>query len=389
MTIMRCFVVVAVCLWTTGCVAETTHTRTPTTPATRSPGLMPSAPIKDAARWKHIKVPPLGETTLALTDVVATGAGDAWAVGAEDDREDGDGFPLLLRWDGSRWARSRLPWQPNYLDAIDTDGPDDIWLAGGEEVARRHDGRWTVRRPFGDFDDHGIHFRGISADKGRAVVIDSERHIVQWNGKRFSTHRVGDGDVLNGVSLVRGRAWIVGAKGRAGCQGTTPKILRLTPEGELQDMPVPDVPGGALNSVRQVAPNDVWAVGTISTKGDQASPCPGTVTAPPVDAARPLVMHWDGVTWKHVLLPAWSLSLTKVTATERNEVWASGTDPRHEEVVAFLRYDGATWSREDTHPGGTDNVVSVSDIPGTSELWAVGTVRASSDNPGAFILRRR
>jgi len=79
--------------------------------------------------------------------------------------------------------------------------------------------------------------------------------------------------------------------------------------------------GYELTAVAAVSGHDVWAVGA----GDVASQEGGT--------AKTLALHWNGTTWNSVATP---------------------------------------------HPNPYDALNSVTSIPGTNDLWAVGTTTARS-----------
>ncbi|TMR97431.1 hypothetical protein [Nonomuraea basaltis] len=205
-----------------------------------------------------------------------------------------------------------------------------------------------------------------------------------------------DGSRFNAVSFKSGHAWIVGAKNRAKCEGVTPAIWHGDPADKdwgLDNMLVPDVRGGVLKSIWQTDPDDVWAVGEVFPSEQEhdylSDKCIDKATGKEEDVLpAPLVMHWDGVTWEHVKLPAWNVSLTGIAAAGKHDVWASGIDLVTDEVV-FLHYDGGKWTRKNRFVGGSDNNVKMTTIPGTSELWAVGSINGERDDEKAFILRRR
>ncbi|MGP3919233.1 hypothetical protein [Nonomuraea sp. 10N515B] len=333
-----------------------------------------------------------------MIEVEAAGPRDAWAIGSEAGAEDDEGRGVLLQWDGSTWARVRLPWEKYSINGLDVDGPDDVWILAGSELARRSGGRWTTFEPFGIAENYRLN--DISVDKGRAVLI-GEGHegpvIVYWDGRRFSMDTIYDRNRrLHAVSFKSGHTWIVGAQSRAKCQGITPTIQHGDPADKNlimdDNMLIPIVRGGVLKSVWQTDPDDVWAVGEVSPGERErdylSAKCLRKATGEEEDVPpAPLVMHWDGATWKHAKLPAWNVSLTSVTAAGKNDVWASGTDPANN--VVFLHYDGEKWTRKDRVVSGSDSKANMTTIPGTSELWAVGSINGESDDEEAFILRRR
>ncbi|WP_141576677.1 hypothetical protein [Actinomadura sp. WMMA1423] len=95
--------------------------------------------------------------------------------------------------------------------------------------------------------------------------------------------------------------------------------------------------------------------------------------------------------------------LQGVTAldTDRNDIWVGGVDLDHRNQMLFLHYDGKAWTREYGPPLMTGaaaedglnrvNRSRLTAVPGTSALWAVGSVRMGTDNGDPeehFVLRR-
>ncbi|MEV4355313.1 hypothetical protein [Nonomuraea sp. NPDC049625] len=77
-----------------------------------------------------------------------------------------------------------------------------------------------------------------------------------------------------------------------------------------------------------------------------------------------------------------------MTAFGKDDVWASGTDPLHPGKAILLHCDGTSWTRETISAGGT-GYAAIAAIPGTSDLWGVGSVGEETDSEQPFIVRRR
>ncbi|MET7462272.1 hypothetical protein [Nonomuraea sp. NPDC005501] len=379
---------------TPGAVLSPTPPISPAATASAAPITSPTPgdPIEQSRRWKDIKVPTLTRGS-GMIEVQALAPRDAWAIGFEDSADDELGWGVLMRWDGSTWARIPLPWHKlEFLSALDVDGQDDVWISAGSKLARRSGGRWTTFEPFGIAEN--FFFSDIAVDKGRAVLLGDGPElpfVVHWDGRKFSMDSVGDGTRMNAVSFKSGHEWIVGATDHLKCEGVTPEIWHTGPahtNWNMNDGNIPHIRGGVLKSVWQTDPEDVWAVGEISSSEQERDHQSGEC----IEKTRsnvlpvPLVMHWDGVAWKRVELPAWNVSLTSVTAAGKNNVWASGIGPADE--IVFLHYDGEKWTREDRR-GAAESNVNTTTIPGTSDLWSVGTINGKTDNAQAFFLRRR
>lgn len=85
------------------------------------------APPGEWRRW------PSAPTALDLRDVVATGVGDAWAVGGYAGEQPTADSPLVLHYRDGEWASVELPdslRQAARLTAVDAIGPSNVWVAG-------------------------------------------------------------------------------------------------------------------------------------------------------------------------------------------------------------------------------------------------------------------
>ncbi|MEU8120521.1 hypothetical protein AB0C21_17575 [Spirillospora sp. NPDC049024] len=253
--------------------------------------------------------------------------------------------------------------------------------------------RWSDHRPFGDRD--GYHLADVTATGGKAWFAGSGRDggvVAEWDGQAFRHVRTGIGGglgQLNAVSVKDGQLWAVGSAGDENApQGPLVYHEALDGKGPVRQQ-VLGVPQGELTGIWQVSPSDVWAVGFLHCYGD--------------DCERPLAMHWDGSAWSRVQVPLRIGELRGVAAIgkDRNDVWLSGVDLDHRNQMLFLHYDGKAWTREYgpqlmTGASAEDdlNRVNRSDlapVPGTSTLWAVGSVGAGTDDGDPeeyFVLRR-
>src|SRR5439155_10907094 len=87
---------------------------------------------------------------------------------------------------------------------------------------------------------------------------------------------------LEAVAALSARdVWAVGFEGP---QGTSTPRIEHWDGVRWEIVPSPHVTGADLDGVAAVSPSDVWAVGTISASTSSDTP-------------RPLIEHWDGVSW--------------------------------------------------------------------------------------------
>jgi hypothetical protein len=124
---------------------------------------------------------------------------------------------------------------------------------------------------------------------------------------------------------------------------------------------------GVLNSVVALAPNDVWAVGTVNYPG------PGVIE------------HWDGHQWSYMRTT--EANLRSVAAISSKDVWAVGQQYARngDEDTIALHFDGSKWNTVKTpnplqkHPGTNENwLTSISPLSST-DLW-VSALWRDTDN---------
>lgn len=130
-------------------------------------------------------------------------------------------------------------------------------------------------------------------------------------------------------------------------------------EGGPSIMPMPDIPGGRLNAVDAVGPDDVWAVGKVMTET--------------------LILHYNGTSWSQFPSPnpgANSNELFDVVAIAANDVWAVGAYRSSATTYQALtvRWNGTDWSAI-TNLNISDSWLYGVDASASDNVWAVGDVR--------------
>ena len=158
--------------------------------------------------------------------------------------------------------------------------------------------------------------------------------------------------------------------------------------GAASTLPVPPVtggtrtPAGELEGVAATSAKNAWAVGITKT-------------------VQPLIMHWNGTTWKQVPSPRAGANsfLSAVAATSARNAWAVGRDPLLTGGALILQWNGTAWklvaSRSPVDAGLTGVAATSS-----RNAWAVGSNRLGktlimhwngsawtqvpSPNPGGF-----
>jgi hypothetical protein len=276
--------------------------------------------------------------------VSASGADEAWAVGAYRDPA-ADVNPLAEHWNGTSWTRVTVPvpaGQTATLSGVDDLGPDNAWAVGSS-----------------------------SGSAGNITLIE------HWNGTTWSvvpspnpaTGTTNDSDSLNAIGGTGADdLWAAGLESSA--ESNTLGLLFEQWNGTTWTAAPSPTPGGKFqiaNAITAISPDDVWAVGSDVTGND--------VT---------LAAHWNGKKWS--LVPTPNLSdvgrapqdqLTGVSALGADNVWASGytsnvnggnfADP------FVLHWDGTTWALSKTPNLGTEgsSLRAIQAISPT-DVWAVG-----------------
>ena len=219
-----------------------------------------------------------------LRGIVETGPERAWAVGTAGTHG------LVLRWNGTRWNRARLPFDPDRspsLSSIAAVSRHDVWAVGtirepGSDpalgitnpVALHWDGStWTqVRVPHaGAFPESLASVTARASDDAWAVGTTADENastnpglVYRWNGTKWSESPhpfIGSGqNRLTGVGApAAGAAWIVGEDG-----GGTGLPFALVWNGATwASDTLPTLPGdmGAMSGVAVLPSGEGWAIG--------------------------------------------------------------------------------------------------------------------------------
>lgn len=273
----------------------------------------------------------------ALVAVDALTPKSVWAVGPSEDRSwerlGGGAYAVAARWDGSKLHVSRL--SNKYcaeLSGVTAITETDVWAVGTTR---------NTRPP----------------TPARVEKIAKE----------------------HGVPVATVRAWI--RKGQ--CLGATTNTQPLVVHFDGRDWRrwhVPSVKDGRLFDIAAVAPNDVWAVGSITPKPDEPTP---------------LVMHFNGKEW--AIVPTAEVPLPSelffVDVAAADDVWFfGGVGPYDENGYGWgsivLRWHGGRWTRVHT-PIGEGHykawMVGALDIAPFGEVWTAQSDALYDDGALDFV----
>ena len=298
------------------------------------PGSLQAAPSGGRVGWRRVPAPSPSEQGNYLTALATISPGDIWAVGAAY-RPISTPGTLTEHWDGSAW---RVVPSPNFnqgyneLYGVSAVSASDVWAVGYHNIA----------------------------------LYGSEKTMaLHWNGAKWSivpTRNIGeDANELRAVAAVASDdVWAVGFG--ASTNNQVGRVLIEHWDGARWSLvQSPDLGGGfgILNGVVAIAADDVWAVGS---HGDSA-----------------LVEHWDGTEWSVVPCPNGERDeseLYAVSATGPDDVWVVGeTDDRNGGDTLVEHWDGTTWKIVPSPKGGPLPSAALNGVValGPASVWAVGS----------------
>ncbi|GHH40021.1 hypothetical protein [Lentzea cavernae] len=297
--------------------------------------------------WSPAPIPP-SEPTSNLWDVAAVDAAHAWAVGFEGYRweeEDPTGSPVMLRWDGTGWARTSLPvvQEPVSFQRVAASSAQDVWVKGAP---------W-------------------SSDGGVALVWRYDGST--WTEVPYPPGAAPGTLAISDLSVVDGHAWLVGRRGNA------PVFHEWTGSSWQEHQPPAQcVRGGGfvnfcnVNAVKAFAPDDVWAAGNGMWNG----------------FSGPVLFHWNGIEWRTVDigLNQQMLTMQSLDGLSSQDIWAVGDGGGMGSANVVVRGDGTTWATVGglTTPSTPGVAVGANGAPWVISRFPLATFR--SHGPAGWTL---
>ena len=172
--------------------------------------------------WKRVPSP--GSAGSVLYGVAATSSRDAWAVGCTDCSGSGVSKTLILRWNGSAWKQAPSPSLAGSLSSVAATSASNVWAVGSTSKGRTLIERWNgtawkrVSRPEPGIQRHprrrGRELRGQRLGSRHLLPARQQSRWRQprcelrlyCRGKRQST-RGGTDDVRTFAGASRGRGF--------------------------------------------------------------------------------------------------------------------------------------------------------------------------------------
>ncbi|WP_419994694.1 hypothetical protein [Streptomyces boninensis] len=256
-----------------------------------------------------------------LSSITSARGGAAWAAGLV--RPDGVARSVMLRWDGHRWAEDTTPGLPRTgnWNTVSAASARDVWAYGWDQEG-----------------EVAAHYDGRRWQDTQLPRLPDDG----WHN-------------FHKLAAVPGKAWLAGGRWISTYENGR---WSATDTGADHD----------IASIHARSARDAWAVGSYNLPG---------VNLPP------LVMHWDGRSWKDVELPRsdQGLRLTSVYAESARSVWAAGFVSSLEDGYEpkVLHWDGRSWT-DATGPVADLGPQAVSG-DGRGRVWLSGDENGFEDPP--------
>src|SRR5215470_2261385 len=276
-----------------------------------------------------------------LFGVAAASRSSAWAVG--NYRTGTVLRTLIEHWNGRSWTAVASPspggTQGSFLEAVAAVSPTSAWAVGGYSNG-----------------------------------AEQKTLIEHWNGRSWkqvpspSPGGIHDSYLFGVTALSSSSAWAVGGY----VKGTVEQTLIEHWNGRSwKRVPSPNPAGTVryndLEGVSATSTSNAWAVGSYGVSG--------------VNAARTLVVHWNGRTWTRVASPSPGGSaaynaLGGVAAVSSSSAWATG-DYFNGVADEFMvvHWNGRSWRRAAIpNPSGASGFSDLAAVAAASQssAWVVG-----------------
>ena len=328
--------------------------------------------------WRIFATPNTSNEVNQLLSVSATSPNDVWAVGYHRDNHTGNSWPLTEHFDGTAWSLVRSP-QPKFstLLSVAEITPTDVWAAGAviketigisKTLTMHWDGSsWTVvpspnggnggfltSLAFSATND--VWAFGYSINKAQRIVTLA----LHWNGSSWSVvstvNPPGNGLLWGAGALGSDDAWTVGTDESDGSG-----LIERWNGASWSRVPTPNV-ASVFRSYVPITSSDSWALGSTNNGVDLI----------------PLAEFWDGSTFSVVPTPtvfARNTLINAAAAVRAGDVWAVGDAEGPPDSTFTMHWNGSSWTAVASPNRGTfgDDLFGVARIPGTADVWAVGT----------------
>jgi hypothetical protein len=314
----------------------------------------------------------------ALTVVTALNAHDAWAGGQGGVGASG---AVLMHWNGSSWAdRTPASATPGQITAIGMSSADNVWAVAGNvgNYALRWNGHSWTKFPF----------RTDMLPGGLAVISPNDVWVLgtgetgpfvrNFNGRTW--RNVKSPVVPFAVSAISARdIWTVG--------GTKSYLSNpYTYSSALANWNGKSWRRIAFPNLHLARHQDVQPIGIVALSRTDV-----WVTAEVFGSTEPgrsVLLHWNGKGWHVYRSPV--NQLAGVASDGHGGLWLTA-DPVIPGRAILLHYAYGRWAAAvpaplpDGQPADDVTLSGIVRIPGTTSLWAVGSVHQPESTPDGMI----
>ena len=334
------------------------------------------------AGWRIVKVIARTARSMVLNKVTATGSASAWAAGSTcPPCDEGDLFAttnlLLERWTAGNWSRVRPPSRllrgMGSFATMDASSRTNLWIIGGNQATtsllRYNGAKWTkITLPAPPAPEHNyggggaIHAFGPADIWSFAGDFAFHYHRHGWQRTRLPAALRAYGD----VSFVSSTdIWALGrysrrsqvSGNRYAAMHWNGKSWRVVSLGAIK---LPQPTKYRLGPIVATGPRNLWVVGNL--------------------VHAPFLLHWAGSAggWSRVDLPTGSNSIDAMAQDGHGGLWLYAYSEAG--TWQFDHYNAGNWTQQPvpTEPGGSNLLYSMSWIPGTHSVWAVGQALPSA-----------
>lgn len=255
----------------------------------------------------------------------AAGHGTAWAFGIRP--RGADRFEtMVFGREADAWRRVDVPVIGRANRAVVV-SPDELWVVGDGTSLHHVGGEWrefplsSQVQLFGLVSFDGDEWAAGFAPDG----VTGRGAVVRWDGSAWVHQRLPDVAPLWGLRGLGGVApddlWAVGS-----VHADRGPAVALHWNGERwRSFPVPGPGAAKLADVVALAPDDVWAAGYVRSDGGPAR--------------MPYAVHWDGVEWSVAEMPGDRGQVNELVVV-KDRVYGVGYQPDGPYVAVW---DGDAW----------------------------------------------
>ncbi len=299
-----------------------------------------------------------------LLSVVAPAKTDAWAFGGNNiGSAPGTNTPVAAKWNGTAWRAATLPaGVTGYLAAASAPAVNDIWAVSTQTgyLLYFNGSSWSVAKTF----TAGLAVTGVTAFSPTDVWVFGTTGfgpgLGTWHlhGSTWTQVTGLGGSITTASALSASDIWAIGS-----AVNPQDAIVRFQGSGWKQ-VTSAVLTGAQFNNILALSPTNVWVSGVKA----------GTST--------PLLAHLHGTTWTAVTVP-FKLNLGAMTSDGQGGVWmtAGALPPANQSWVVHLAVSSTgalTWTRHQLTSGAGGSAFGITLIPGTTSLWAVGSLPATT-----------